>query len=166
MTQDRRSSERIWVRSEKLTWHRPTTYFWHLLDFVILELVTYLQSLADETNSSSTKSKTSASSVSTLQPRLEPPWCSAVDAATGITYYYNSVTRVVQWEPPPTSDGHPLAEVCVRVPVCVLQGNWGGGGELLKIRLPMHQTQFIGCRLNPPQVKSCNFVFFVFGMLE
>ena len=33
-------------------------------------------------------------------PPLPPDWASAVDVATGMTYYYNSQTGVVQWEFP------------------------------------------------------------------
>ncbi|VDD75809.1 unnamed protein product [Mesocestoides corti] len=76
-------------------------------------LVAYLRSLTDGTSPITDGGRPSIDGAESSQAppaplpspsassfKLEPPWCSAIDASTGRTYYYNSITRAVQWEFP------------------------------------------------------------------
>ncbi len=72
--------------------------FFYQMSFV-LQFIAYLQALQGKTKAP----PSSAEKPQTASNGLDPPWSSAVDANSGRTYYYNSVTKVVQWEPPPSA---------------------------------------------------------------
>ncbi|KAL7058027.1 hypothetical protein AAHC03_017025 [Spirometra sp. Aus1] len=68
-------------------------------------LLAYLKKLAEadpdhDENANAASVEKPASKKLPTPEAISPPWCAAVDPATGRTYYYNSVTKAVQWDPP------------------------------------------------------------------